>query len=182
MIKINLLPYREKKKKANFARQVSIVAGSFIVFILLLVFVQFKFTSYVDSLENQVKEAEEKLVSLNKKLGDLDKFKREKKDLEQKLGVIKTLEENRLAPVRTLDDLAQLVPPQSIWLVRITQKNDRLTIEGIGLDNIVVAGFMKTIENFAPIKSVDLVSSKKAEIAGITLQKFIFSCVLKKGF
>jgi type IV pilus assembly protein PilN len=182
MIKINLLPYREKEKKENLARQISIIAGSFIVFILLLIFVQFNLTSSINSLEVQVKESEATLVALDKKIGDLDKFKKDKKELELKLGVIKTLEENRLAPVRTLDDLAMLVPQKSIWLSKLTQNNDKLTIEGVGRDNIAVADFMKTIENFAPIKSVDLVTSKKTEIAGITLQQFNFSCVLKKGF
>jgi type IV pilus assembly protein PilN len=182
MIKINLLPYREKEKKENIARQVSILAGSFIVFLLLLVFVQFNLSSSISRMEGQVKEAEAKLVVLNKKIGDLDKFKKDKKELEQKLAVIKTLEENRLAPVKTLDYLAGLVPPQNIWLVKITQRNDQLTIEGVGRDNIIVADFMKTIEKFEPIKSVDLVSSKKTEISGITLQQFSFSCVMKKGF
>jgi type IV pilus assembly protein PilN len=182
MIKINLLPYREKEKKENVARQVSIIGGSFIVFILLLIFVQFNLSSSIDRLEGQVKEAEVKLVDLNKKIGDLDKFKKDKKELEQKLGVIKTLEENRLAPVKTLDYLAALVPPRDIWLVKITQKNDQLTIEGIGRDNIIVADFMKAVEKFEPIKSVDLVSSKKTEIGGSTLQHFSFLCVMKKGF
>lgn len=101
--------------------------------------------------------------------------------MEQKLGVIATLEENRLAPVKTLDNLAMLVP-KDIWLVKITQKEDRLNIEGIGRDNIIVADFMKDVEKFDPIKSVDLISSKKTEIAGVTLQQFNFSCILKKGF
>jgi len=102
--------------------------------------------------------------------------------LEQKLGVIATLEENRLAPVKTLDNLALLVPSNNIWLIKITQKGDSINIEGIGRDNIVVADFMKDIEKFNPIKSVDLISSKNTDIAGITLQRFNFSCILKKGF
>jgi type IV pilus assembly protein PilN len=182
MIKINLLPYREKEKKENIARQISIIGGSFVIFILLLIFVQFNLYSSISRLEGQLKESEARLVDLNKKIGDLDKFKIDKKELEQKIGVIKTLEENRLAPVKTLDDLAVLVPPKNIWLVKITQKNDQLTIEGVGKDNIIVADFMKTIEKFEPIKSVDLVSSKKTEIGGITLQQFNFLCVMKKGF
>ena len=182
MIKINLLPYREKEKKENFARQISIIAGAFIIFILLLIFIQFNLSASINKLEAQVKESEAALIGLNKKIGDLDKFKKDKKELELKLGVIKTLEENRLVPVKTLDDLSLLVPSKKISLVRIIQKENKLTIEGIGLDNIVVAEFMKTIENFEPVKSVDLVSSKKIEISGITLQQFNFSCVLKKGF
>ena len=112
----------------------------------------------------------------------MDKFKNDKKELEQKLGVIATLEENRLAPVKTLDNLALLVPSKDIWLIKITQKGNSINIEGIGRDNIVVADFMKDIEKFDPIKSVDLISSKKTDMSGITWQQFNFSCILKKGF
>ena len=182
MIKINLFPYHDKAKKENISRQIFIVAGSFVAFILVLILLQVNLTSMVNNLASQVKEAEATLVNLNKKIGDLEKFKADKKELEQKLAVIHTLEENRLAPVKTLDDLAALVPPRDIWLLKVTQKGDSFRMEGVGRDNIAVADFMKTIEKFEPIKSVDLESSKKTEISGITLQQFIFKCVLKKGF
>ena len=182
MIKINLLPYREKKKKEYLVQQIYIITGSFVVFILLLVWLQVWINSSISDLKNQVKESESSLVDLDKKIGNLDKFKNDKKELEQKLGVIATLEENRLAPVKTLDNLAMLVPSKDIWLVKITQKGDNINIEGIGRDNIVVADFMKDIEKFDPIKTVDLISSKNTDISGITLQKFNFTCVLKKGF
>lgn len=182
MIKINLLPYREKKKKENLVQQIWIIAGSFIVLILLLFWLQLWINSSISDLKEKIKESEATLVELDKTIGNLEKFKKDKKELEQKLGVISTLEENRLAPVKTLDNLAMLVPPKDIWLIKITQKGDRINIEGIGRDNVVVADFMKVIEKFDPIKSVDLISSKNTDIAGNTLQKFNFSCILKKGF
>ena len=182
MIKINLLPYHEKAKKENVTRQIFIIAGSFIVFFLLLIYVQIQLMSTISNLVSQVKEAEASLAELNKKIGDLEKYKADKKELEQKLDVIHTLEENRLAPVKTLDDLAALVPSKNIWLTKITQQGSNFKVEGVGRDNIAVADFMKTIETFEPIRSVDLISSKKTEISGITLQIFNFSCALKKGF
>jgi len=182
MIKINLLPYREKAKKDTFLRQVFIIAGSFFIFILLLVWVHVWISSSIGNLETKIKESETMMIALDKKIGDVEKFKKDKKELEDKLGVIATLEENRLAPVKTLDSLALLVPPKDIWLTKIVQKDDNVSIQGIGRDNIAVADFMKSIENFEPVKSVDLVSSKKTELSGITLQEFNFSCVLKKGF
>jgi type IV pilus assembly protein PilN len=182
MIKINLLPYREKKKKEYIVQQIYMFTGSFIMFILFLVWLQVWINSSISDLKSQIKESEDSLVDLDKKIGNLDKFKNDKKELEQKLGVIATLEENRLAPVKTLDNLAMLVPSKDIWLIKITQKDDGINIEGIGRDNIVVADFMKAIEKFDPIKSVDLISSKNTDISGITLQKFNFSCILKKGF
>ncbi len=182
MIKINLLPYREKKKKENLVQQIWIIAGSFIVFILLLFWLQIWINSSISDVKNQIKESEALLIELDKTIGDLDKFKKDKKELEQKLGVIATLEENRLAPVKTLDNLAMLVPSKDIWFIRITQKGDSLDIEGIGRDNLVVSLFMDDLEKFDPIKSVDLINTQSTEIAGIPLQKFKFSCVLKKGF
>jgi type IV pilus assembly protein PilN len=182
MIKINLLPYREKAKKENLTRQITIIAGLFILFILCLVWLQIYMSSQVSALEAKLADSRQTLKILDAKIGDLEKFKRIKAELELKLGVIDTLEANRLLPVKTLDDLAMLVPQKSIWLTKIVQNNDSLTLEGIGRDNIAAADFMKTIENFSPIKSVDLVSSKKVEISGTTLQQFIFSCKLKKGF
>ncbi len=182
MIKINLLPYREKEKKDNLARQITIIAGSFIFFILCLVLFQIHMVSQVSDLEKKLADSKEALKVLDGKVGNLEKFKLKKKELELKLGVIGTLEENRLLPVKTLDDLSMLVPQNSIWLTKITQKNDSLTIEGVGRDNIVAADFMKTIENFPPIQSVDLVSSKNVVIADTPLQQFIFSCKMKKGF
>lgn len=182
MIKINLLPYREKEKKENLIQQVFIIAGSLIVFILCLVWLQVWINLSLSGLKSQIKDSEAKLVELDKKIGNLEIFKKDKRELEQKLGVIETLEENRLAPVKTLDNLAMLVPSNNIWLVKITQKDKKFVIEGIGRDNIAVADFMKDMEKFDPIKSVDLISSKKTEISGMTLQQFNFSCILKKGF
>jgi type IV pilus assembly protein PilN len=182
MIKINLLPYREKEKKENIVQQIVIVTGSFIFFILVLVWLQVWVSSSIGNLESQLKESESTLTDLDKKIGNLEKYKNQKTELENKLGVIATLEENRLAPLKTLDSLSMLVPSKDIWLVKLTQKGSNLRIEGIGRDNIVVADFMKSIEKFDPIKSVDLISSKKTDVSGFTLQQFTFSCVLKKGF
>ena len=182
MIKINLLPYHEREKKENLARQIIIIAGLFVLFILCLIWLQLFMAFQVKHLETKLADSRQTLKILDAKVGDLEKFKQQKAELELKIGVIGTLEENRLLPVKTLDDLSMLVPQKSIWLVKIAQSYDSLTLEGIGRDNIVAADFMKTIEKFPPIQSVDLVSSKKVEIADITLQQFIFSCKMKKGF
>jgi type IV pilus assembly protein PilN len=182
MIKINLLPYREKEKKENISRQISITVGSFLAVILLLIAIQFNLSSNISSLETQVKEEENTNKELNKKIGDIEKFKKNKNELEQKLAVIKTLEESRILPVKMLDNLAALVPQKNIWLVKLTQKDQQLTIEGVGRDNIAVADFMKIVETFDAIKSIDLKLSKKTEIGGITMQQFTFLCVMKKGF
>ena len=100
MIRINLLPYHEKAKKANIARQLMIIASSLGLFLFIIALVQIYMMKSISNLETDIKEKEAKLVVLTKTIGDIDKAKQDKKLLELKLAAINTLEENRLYPVR----------------------------------------------------------------------------------
>jgi len=179
MIRINLLPYREKAKKENVRRQVNILAGVLVLFLLAILAVHLYLTMNVSSLEAEVKTADVRLIALNKKVGDVEGFKRDTKELEQKLGVIKTLEGNRLFPVRMLDELNMLVPAKDVWLEKIVQTGKELLVEGMARDNGAVARFMKSMENATFAQSVELVTSREKEITGVKLQQFILTCVMK---
>jgi type IV pilus assembly protein PilN len=181
MIRINLLPYREKAKKENLQYQLLAFSGALVLFLLIVLSVHVYFNMNISSMEMKIKEAEAKLVILNKKVGDIEGFKKDKRELEQKLGVINALETNRLFPVRMLDELNLLIPSKEAWLEKITQTGQDLRIEGMAKDNGTVARFMKNIEKAGFVQSVDLVVSREKEVAGVKLQQFILTCVMKKG-
>jgi type IV pilus assembly protein PilN len=181
MIKINLLPYREKEKKESLQQQIIIFSGTLVLFLLIILGVHLYFIMNVGGLENRIREAEAKLVVLDKKVGDIEGFKKDKRELEQKLGVINSLETDRLFPVRMLDELNMLVPAKEAWLEKITQTKQELRIEGMARDNGVVARLMKNLEKSEFIRSVELVVSREKELAGVKLQQFILTCVIKKG-
>lgn len=181
MIKINLLPYREKAKVEDLTRQIALIVISFIALILVVGGVQLYVSLTISGLEKDMKQQEGRLAELTKIIGDIERYKKDKEVLERKLAVIDSLEENRLAPVRMLDELSGLVPVKDIWLEKLTEKGSGLSIEGIARNNIAVALFMKNLVGSSFIKSVDLTSTKEKEISGIKLQQFVVSCALKKG-
>ena len=181
MIRINLLPYHERIKKENLKRQITMIAGSFIIFLLVLIYVQIALNSSIGTLEKKIKESDEKLVVLKKKLVDIEGFKQDIKEVELKLSVIKGLEESRFFPVRMLGELAMLTPTKDLWLERLSGTGPELRIEGVARDNVIVARFMKSLEFSSIVSSVSLVSTKQMEVSGFKLQQFILSCALKKG-
>ena len=67
MIKINLLPYREKKKKEYIVQQIYMFTGLFVMFILFLVWLQIWMNSSITDLKSQIKVSEDSLVELDKK-------------------------------------------------------------------------------------------------------------------
>lgn len=181
MIRINLLPYREKEKIEDITRQIMVIGITFVVFILAIGSFHLYLSMSISSLEENITKQQNELERLNKIIRDIDSFKRDKALLEKKIAIINTLEENRLAPVRMLDELTTLVPVKDVWLEKLSEKGTGITIEGMARNNIAVAHFMKNLAGSTFIKSVDLVSTKEKEVSGIKLQQFIISCVKKKG-
>ena len=183
MIKINLL-YRsveEKEKKTNIARQLAIVVAVTVVFAILIASIQIYMMRSIANIEADIKTREARLVVLKKILGEIDDIMAEKRTLEKKLAVIKRLEEDRLYPVRLLDEVNALVPTKDVRLTKVSEQGSQLSIEGVGRDNIAVAIFMKSLELSRYIQSVDLISSKQVNISGVNVNQFSLSCVKKRS-
>jgi type IV pilus assembly protein PilN len=181
MIRINLLPYREKEKKENLQRQIIIASASLLLFLAVLLSVHLYIRWNIAGMEDRIREAEARLVVLNKKVGDIEGYKKDKKELEQKLAVIQSLEGNRFFPVRMADELNLLVPSRDLWLDKLAETGNTLRIEGVARNNDILARFMRNLEKASFVESVDLVVSKEKEISGVKLQQFIVTCVMKKG-
>jgi type IV pilus assembly protein PilN len=183
MIKINLL-YRfveEKERKANVVRQLAIVFLSLLIFLVILASIHLYVAYIIGNLETDIAAKEARLVVLKKVIGEIDDIRTEKKVLEKKLAVIKRLEEDRLYPVRMLDEVNALVPPKDIRLTKVSEQGPRVSIEGVGRDNIAVALFMKNLELSKYIQSVDLISSKQVDMSGVKVNQFSLSCVKKRS-
>ena len=182
MIKVNLLPYREKKKEVQSKNQVVILGALGLAFVVLLgafhIFTVMKLTG----LENQVQSTQQTLQQLKSSIGDINQYKKAKEILEKRLNIINYLEKNRFAKVLFLDELSSMVPVNQVWIKSLKESETDVKIDGFAKDNIAIARFMRNLEKSEQLTSVDLVSSKQTEIAGNKLKQFTLSCGLKKGF
>ncbi|MEA1970944.1 MAG: PilN domain-containing protein [Thermodesulfobacteriota bacterium] len=180
MIKINLLPYHEEKKRAGTKRQVLIGLVSFGGLLLLVVLFHVHMVMSVARLETEVQSARVKLDTLTKVAGDLEKFKSDKEMLEKKIGIIKDLERDRSYPVHIMDELASRIYPQREWLTSIAKKDNNLRVEGVAVNNPAIAQFMKRLEDSPYIRTVDLISSKQTTVSGVNLMAFVLLCTAEK--
>jgi len=181
MIKINLLPYKEKEKKETMARQAVIILFTSLVFLSAIAVVHIYMSRSNSNLESDIQLKEKRLVDLKKIIGEIDTIRIEKNTFDNKLSVIKRLDEDRLFPVRMLDEINQMTPAKDLWLNKISETGMSVNIEGVGRDNIAVALFMKSLEMSKYIQSVDLVSTKQVDISGLKLQQFTLSCIKKRS-
>jgi len=181
MIKINLLPYREKKKEVHTKREG--LALFLVIGLGLLLFgaVHLYMVQSIDKLKAEVRKSDNELKKLAQITLDIGKFKKDKDLLEKKLQIINALDRNRLDPVYFLDELTGMVPAGQLWVKNMTETDVEMKIEGFAKDNITVAKFMKNLEASRFFRSVDLVASKQTELVGYKVKQFTLSCGLKKG-
>jgi type IV pilus assembly protein PilN len=181
MIKINLLPYREKRKEVHTKREGLALFLTIALFLLLFGAVHLYMVQSLDKLRAEVRKSDNELKKLAQITMDIGKFKKNKELLEKKLQIINALDHDRLDPVYFLEELTTMVPPGQMWIKAMTETDVEMKIEGFAKDNITIAKFMKNLEKSRFFKSVDLVSSKQTELVGYKVKQFTLSCGLKKG-
>jgi type IV pilus assembly protein PilN len=175
MIKINLLPVREARRKANLRQQGILLGIALIAAVVVCGTLHTAIAASISSERARVTAAQAELAKLEETLKEVERFRKEKEEIERKLRVIKRLEESRNGPVRIMDEVSSRIPDR-MWLKNMTLRNGVLELDGFGIDNEVIAAFMTSLEESRFLTEVELQSSQLTESKGLKLNEFKISC------
>lgn len=178
MLKINLLPIRQLKKRAAAVNQL-IIAGIAVFGLILFLIVAGTIQAFVaDGIRDDITE----LNQIKKKhapiLAEITKFEKKKKELERRIDVITELKKNSTLAIRVMDEVANRIDNDRLWLLSFQNRGGLLSLTGVALDNRSIADFMKALEDSPYInkESVNLDNSTLKRIAGKNLKSFALSC------
>jgi hypothetical protein len=101
----------------------------------------------------------------------VESFKSKKSEIEQKLEVIQRLERSRSGPVHILDELASRTP-ERVWLTTLSAKGGRIELEGMSLDNELVALFLTALNDSAYFANVELKTTELKTVDSLKLNTF----------
>ncbi|MAE93103.1 MAG: hypothetical protein CL910_00440 [Deltaproteobacteria bacterium] len=174
MIKINLLPVREERRKAG-ARQLAIsLVGTLVGTLAIAGFFHWSLMSDLAEVQAQAAETKRQIDQFGPQLAQVEAYRKTKADIEQKLEVIERLFAERAGPVHMLDELATHAPDR-LWLTKVESSKKEILIKGMSLDNELVAQFL-TVLNASPwFTAVELVSTEAREKEGLKLNAFEIS-------
>ncbi len=171
MIQINLLPVREERRKANL-RQLGILLGATLVgAVALTTAYHLKLKGDVAGAKKALARTQAEIDRLKPQLEQVEHYRETKKQIERKLEVIARLDRSRSGPVHVLDELA-VHSPERLWITRLSAKGETITIEGMSLDNELVALFMTALSESPYFGNVELQETRAAEVEGLKLNQF----------
>ena len=177
MIRINLLPVREERRKATAQRLGAMLAATAVGSVLLVGAVHGVLRHDISSTRELSLATQKEIDRFEPQLKQVEEFKKTKAEIEQKLGVIQSLHEARSGPVRVLDELSTHTPDR-IWISKVAIQSGKLTLEGMSLDNELVALFLTALEESPYFKSVELVETQAKDKDGFKLNAFEVSALM----
>ncbi len=178
MVRINLLPVREIKRRAQAKQQITFFAFGFILLLILLGAFGFQQSSKAGQLQQEFSKIKRDKQRFTKTLNQIKKLESDKALLENRIAIIHKLKAQSSLTVHVLDEVARVVPNRRMWLQSLWQSGNKLQLTGMALDNRTIAKYMEDLKQSPYIKNVNLANSSLKAFAGRNLKSFSLSCTI----
>jgi type IV pilus assembly protein PilN len=180
MIRINLLPHREirrKQQQKEFFIMLGVVAG-------LGATVWFATHSY---LSGQLEEQngrnnylDTEIAALDKQIEEIKKVQEQTTALLQRKKIVESLQANRAETVYLLDQLVRQLP-DGVYLKSVQQKGAKVAINGFAQSNARVSTFMRNLESSPYLEKPSLVEIHAVTDKTSRLSEFSLSVSLTRS-
>jgi type IV pilus assembly protein PilN len=171
VIRINLLPVREARRKADLRQQLVLIGASALGSLVLAAGFHQIVLSGVSGANRRVAALNAQLAQFKPQQEQVEGFKTKKAEIEQKLEVIQRLERSRSGPVHILDELASRTP-ERVWLTTLSATGGKIELEGMSLDNELVALFLRGLDDSAYFANVELKETELKTVDALKLNTF----------
>jgi type IV pilus assembly protein PilN len=175
MIRINLLPVRQKKKRNTSIYQLVAMSGGIVFALLVAVIAHFAFANKIAEQEKKITDSEAEIKRLEKIIGEVKELDQQKSRLLSQLAVIDKLEKGKRGPVRVLDELSNAIPKR-VWLTSFKENGGSLSMTGSAIDNADISEFMRAMQKSPYFSDVQLKFTQADVREGVNVYNFEVGC------
>jgi type IV pilus assembly protein PilN len=172
MIRINLLPESERKRKralklpsfSGGGSKMVWLAAAVVVFAGMITAMSMLQGRRVREYEQKIAEAKKEAEELAPQLERIRRLTQEREEVNRRLAVIATLDRDRYFRVQLLNDIS-LQLPANTWLTSIREQGGTsMTFEGVTFSNYLIADLMNNLEKTNRFSGVDLNIAQEGKI------------------
>ena len=155
MARINLLPWREERRKQREREFYAILGGAFAAAALVSFLLVMWFDGQIEGQKNRNTYLQGQIQEMDKKLVEVQDLEKTRSKLLQRKQAIEELQANRSQMVHLFDDLVRTIP-DGVRLSSIKQTGEILTLEGQAESNARVSNYMRNLEASAWMTNPEL--------------------------
>ena len=165
MIRVNLLPHREEKRKRRqqqFGVLAVIAAG---LGVLVAAVVWLYLDQQVTAQQANVAYMKAEIDKLEKQIEEIRKIREETAALLAKKQVVESLQSNRSEPVQLLDQLLRQLP-EGVYLKAVKQVGPKVNVMGYAQSNARVSTLMRNLGASPYLENPELIEIKAVPAPG----------------
>lgn len=165
MIRINLLPHREEKRKARRQQFVAFAGATLLLGGLVVAIVNGVISGYVSAQDEKNAFLKTEIAVLDKSIDEIKRLREQTEALLQRKRVIESLQGNRSEAVGLFNELAKNVP-EGVFIRKVAQQGAKINLVGYAQSNARVSSLMRNLESSPLLERPTLI-----EIKGATVDK-----------
>ena len=149
MIRINLLPHREARRKQKQAAFVALLAAGGVAGAAVVLLVGAWNASRISVQNERNLVLKQASAELDKKIGQIKTLKEEIEALKARQQAVEDLQSDRNQPVYVLDELLRQTP-DGVYLKSFRQDGQRVTLNGYAQSQERVAELLRNVSGASP--------------------------------
>jgi type IV pilus assembly protein PilN len=155
MARINLLPWREERRKLR-QKEFGVMLGlGALAGVVLWFLVNSYYNAQIDGQNERNAYLQQQIAEVETRITEIDELDRQKARLLARKEVIEQLQANRSQMVHLFDSLVRTIP-DGVVLTSIKQEGEKLTLEGRSQSNARVSTYMRNLEGSGWMTKPDL--------------------------
>jgi len=179
MIRVNLLPHREERRKAQ-RKQLGVLAGMVAALgIAIVVLVHGVIAGYIAIQTDRNDFLKKENTKLDKEIEEIKKLKDEIAALLSRKQVIERLQAERSQSVNLLDQLVRQVP-DGVYLKTLRQQGLGVALTGYAQSNARVSTLMRNFGSSPYLENPDLVEIRSATVNNKRISEFVMNVSIKR--
>jgi type IV pilus assembly protein PilN len=183
MIRINLLPHREEKRKRR-EQQFMVLGGlTALLGVVVAGAVWLYLGAQVEQQQRNVAYMKSEIAKLDKQIEEIRKIREETAALLAKKRVVEGLQANRSEPVQLLDQLLRQLP-EGVYLKSIKQTGTKVNIVGYAQSNARVSTLMRNLGASPYLENPELIEIKAVpapDKSGNRVNEFTMNISIKRA-
>ncbi|MFM2004488.1 MAG: hypothetical protein RLZZ09_143 [Pseudomonadota bacterium] len=148
MVNINLLPWRESRRKQQQRNFATLTLGVLAIMALVMVLVHMEFGRRIEYQQQRNQFLTGEITVLDQKIKEIQELEKKKKNLIARMDVIQQLQVSRPEVVHLFDELGKTIP-EGVQISDLTQSDRSIAINGVAQSNARVSVYMRNLDQSA---------------------------------
>jgi type IV pilus assembly protein PilN len=179
MIRINLLPYREEKRKARRQQFYGLLGLVSILGCLIVFAVYTVIDGYLAAQQSRNDFIKREVALIDKQIDEIRQLRDQVQAMLARKQIIESLQQDRAEAVILLSELAKQMP-EGVYIRSLKQQGQRVTLGGIAQSSPRVSTLIRNIESSEWLEDPRLVEIRAVNLQNRRLDEFSMVVTIKR--